>query len=54
VLAGPSASQLSPIAAAAKTGFETVISTPGPAPFVAVQALDASGAVLGTSRAISG
>jgi hypothetical protein len=54
VLAGPSAQQLAPVAGAARTGFETAISTPGPAPFLAVQALDASGAVLGTSRTIPG
>ena len=54
LLAGPSAQQLAPVAAAARAGFETAIATPGPEPFLAVQALDASGAVLATSRAIAG
>ncbi len=54
VLAGPSAQQLAPVASAPRSGFETTIATPGPEPFVAVQALDGSGAVLGTSRTIAG
>ena len=54
VLAGPTASQLAPVAAAPRAGFETAITTPGPALFVAVQALDASGAALGTSATIPG
>lgn len=57
VLAGPSPQQLAPVATAARTGFETAIPTPGgvgPATYVAVQALDASGAVLGTSPTIKG
>jgi hypothetical protein len=52
VLAGPSAQQLVPVASAARTGFETAISIPGAAPLLAVQALDAGGAVLGTSSTI--
>jgi hypothetical protein len=52
VLAGGSAQTLAPVASAARSGFETAIVTPRTAPYVAVQALDASGAVLGTSRAI--
>lgn len=52
VLAGSSPSALAPVAGAAKSGFETTIATPGPESYVAVQALDASGAVLGTSRTI--
>jgi len=52
VLAGASPSVLAPVAGAAKSGFETTIATPGPESYVAVQALDASGAVLGTSRTI--
>ena len=35
-------------------GFETAIATPGAAPYVAVQALEASGAVLSTSATIKG
>jgi hypothetical protein len=54
VLAGPSAGQLSIVAGAPRTGFETAIATPAHAAFVAVQALDASGAVLGTSSTIAG
>jgi hypothetical protein len=54
VLAGASAQTLTPVATAARNGFETAITTPGAAPFVAVQALDSSGAVLAGSRTIRG
>jgi hypothetical protein len=54
VLAGPSSSQLAPVATGARAGFETKLVTPAAAPYVAVQALDASGAVLGTSKTIKG
>jgi hypothetical protein len=54
VLAGPSAKQLTPVAIAARAGFETAIATPGPESYVAVQALDATGAVIGTSPTIKG
>jgi hypothetical protein len=54
VLAGPSAQQLAPVATAARTGFETAIATPAHEPYVAVQALEASGAVIGSSRVIKG
>jgi hypothetical protein len=54
VLGGTSRTQLAPVALTARAGFETAIATPGPEGFVAVQALDASGAVLGTSRTIAG
>jgi hypothetical protein len=54
VLAGPSATSLTPVASAARTGFETTVSTPAPEAYVQVQALDASGAVLGSSRAMKG
>jgi hypothetical protein len=54
VLAGPSPTQLAPVASAARAGFETAIATPGPAPYVAVQALEASGNVLSTSKTIKG
>jgi hypothetical protein len=54
VLAGPSPAALAPVASAPRSGFETAIATPGPAPYVAVQALDGAGAVLGTSPAIAG
>jgi hypothetical protein len=49
VLGGPSASQLAPVGGAPRGGFETSISVPAGVAYVAVQALDASGAVLGTS-----
>jgi hypothetical protein len=54
VLAGASPAQLAPVASAAKSGFETTIATPGPARYVAVQALNSAGAVLGTSQTIKG
>jgi hypothetical protein len=54
VLGGSSTTTLAPVASAAKAGFQTTISVPAGTAYVAVQALDASGAVLGTSRAIKG
>jgi hypothetical protein len=54
VLAGASATQLEPVASASRSGFETAIATPAPAAYVAVQALGAEGAVLGTSSTIAG
>jgi hypothetical protein len=58
VLAGPAPTQLGVVARAPRSGFETAIATPpnpGGAPaYVLVQALDAAGNVLGTSRAIKG
>jgi hypothetical protein len=54
VLAGASSGALAPVASAPRTGFETTIATPGAEGYVAVQALNASGAVLGTSRTIKG
>jgi hypothetical protein len=53
VFAGPSPQQLTPVASAPREGFETAITTP-PAAYVAVQALDSSGTVLGTSATIKG
>ena len=52
VLAGPSTHQLSAVTAAPNAGFETALHTPAAAAYVQVQALSASGAVLGTSSAI--
>jgi Arylsulfotransferase (ASST) len=52
VLAGASPTALAPMATAAKTGFETTIATPAAAPYVAVQALDGAGAVIGVSAAL--
>jgi hypothetical protein len=54
VLAGPTAQQLKSVASATRDGFETSIETPGPEPFVAVQALNATGEVIATSRTIPG
>ncbi len=54
VLAGSSPQKLAPVASAARSGFETAITTPASAPYVAVQALEAGGAVIGTSGAIRG
>jgi hypothetical protein len=53
VLAGSSPSSLAPVASAAKAGFETAVVVPKLAAgaYVAVQALDATGAVIGASRA---
>jgi len=56
VLAGASPTSLAPVASAPRTGFETSIavsSTPTPA-YLAVQALSASGAVIGLSPTIKG
>jgi hypothetical protein len=52
VLAGASSHQLAAVASAPSGGFETAIATPAAAAYVQVQALSASGAVLGTSAAI--
>jgi hypothetical protein len=54
VLAGGSAGALHPIVTAARSGFETPIAVPGGTigPFIAVQALDATGKVLGTTASL--
>jgi hypothetical protein len=54
VLAGSSATALAPVASGAKSGFETTIKASTAGPYVAVQALDASGNVLGTSATVKG
>jgi hypothetical protein len=54
VLAGPSPTQLTAVASAPKSGFETTLATPGPEPYVAAQALNGAGTVLGTSVTIKG
>lgn len=53
VLGGPTPSSLTPIASGTKSGFETAIPTRGAPAYVAVQALDSSGAVLSTSTTVS-
>jgi hypothetical protein len=52
VLAGASPSSLQSVATAAKAGFQTTITAPGADRYVAVQALDGSGAVIGTSATV--
>lgn len=49
VLAGPDSQHLRPVQEGPRTGFETRIDAPGHEAYVAVEALDSSGAVLGTS-----
>jgi arylsulfotransferase ASST len=54
VLVGSSASALAPAGSAARTGFETAIPVPaaGAGSYVAVQALDSAGTVIGTSATV--
>jgi arylsulfotransferase ASST len=52
VLAGDARASLHPVADAPKTRFETRITLPAPARYVAVQALDESGLVLRRSQAV--
>ncbi|HEY4996785.1 MAG TPA: arylsulfotransferase family protein [Solirubrobacteraceae bacterium] len=54
LLGGPSASQLAPIVSAPRSGFETTLSPPAAAPYLQAQALDATGAVIATSKVIKG
>ena len=53
VLAGDSESALEPVATARKRGFETAIALDAGVGFVAVEALDRGGRVLGTSRVVT-
>jgi hypothetical protein len=52
VLAGADAQHLSPVASTARTGFETAVQVSTASPYIAVRALDARGATLGTSPAV--
>jgi hypothetical protein len=54
LLAGSDIKRLAAVATAPRAGFETGIRAPGKATYFAVQALDASGTVIGTSHAIHG
>jgi hypothetical protein len=54
LLAGPTPQSLAPVRTAPSTGFQTTLSVQPAAPYVAVQALDAAGAVIGVSPAVSG
>jgi hypothetical protein len=49
VVSGPDATHLKPVTTAKRDGFETAIALPGDANYVQVQALNASGTVIGTS-----
>jgi hypothetical protein len=53
VLAGKSKTALRPVGAAPRSGFETRIAVHTTAPYVEVQALAASGRLLGTSNVVS-
>ena len=53
LLAGASATALGPVSATRATGFETAIRTGARGPSFAVQALDAGGAAMGRSAAVS-
>jgi hypothetical protein len=52
VLAGASSGSLASVATAAKAGFETTLKASTAGPYFAVQALDGSGNVLGTSATV--
>jgi hypothetical protein len=52
VLAGTSSGTLAPVATTAKAGFETTLKASTAGPYFAVQALDGSGNVLGTSATV--
>ncbi len=54
VLAGSSPSKLALVTSAAKSGFETAITTPSAARYVAVEAVNTGGEVLGASGTIRG
>ena len=54
LLTGATPASLAAVASASRAGFETALHAPAPAAYVAVQALDASGAVIGTSKTIAG
>jgi EmrB/QacA subfamily drug resistance transporter len=54
VLAAPGSGRMTPAASAGKSGFETAIAVPGGDRRFEVQALDADGHVIGTSRPFSG
>jgi hypothetical protein len=52
VLAGSGPEELESLALAPKKGFETVITVHTTEPYVGLQAINASGKVLGTTKAI--
>ena len=52
VLAGPGPDRLKPAGSASRGGFETAITVRAAGPYVAVQAKDSSGRLLGASKAV--
>jgi hypothetical protein len=52
VLAGGSSSSLAPVTTTPRSGFQTTLTAHAAGPYVAVQALDGSGSVLGTSATV--
>ena len=52
VLAGPGPERLTPVGSVARDGFETAIAVRNTEPYLSVRAVDGSGRVLGTARAI--
>ena len=54
LLGGASPNSLTPLTMVPKAGFETTITLPSQPPYVAVQAIDGSGNVLGTSGTLKG
>jgi hypothetical protein len=52
VVTGPSANALADSGSVPRSGFETAITVHPKGPFLAVRALDRSGAVLATSRVV--
>jgi Arylsulfotransferase (ASST) len=54
LLAGSSPSALAPVATGTKAGFQTTIAAQAARPYIAVQALDSSGTVIGTSPTVKG
>jgi hypothetical protein len=53
LLAGPNPNELSPVSTTSRTGFQTALETPTASRFYRVQALDAQGHVLRSSRIFS-
>ncbi|HEY0515805.1 MAG TPA: arylsulfotransferase family protein, partial [Solirubrobacteraceae bacterium] len=54
LLAGANSARLHVVSTSSRAGFETALSVPAKSAYFAVRALDASGSVIGTSRAIHG
>jgi hypothetical protein len=52
VLAGPRPGQIEPLGSVPRNGFETALSVQTPHPYVAVQAKDRSGRILGTTEPV--